>query len=334
MPLRKRLRFFLNYFVGPVLFIVMAISIYRQVQHQEDWAQKWQIIKASLVGNESWRLYVVLALMLVNWGLEARKWQLLLRHMNKISFTKAYKSVLSGVAFTMVTPNRMGEFIGRVFYVEDGQRIRAATLTIVGSISQLIITLLAGTIGLFVLKEHIAAAPQTNNLTFFAINGLLFGTLIAVILMLLFYFKISWLVRMAEKRPSLQKYVYFVALLDNFKATELLGILSLSAIRFTVFVLQYMLLFTLFDVDIPWWQGCCAVSVMFLILAVIPMPGIAELGIRGKASIALFMSFSNNPVGILVTTGSIWLINIILPAVLGSLLILNVKLFTKNDVPA
>ena len=334
MPLPKRIRFFLNYFVGPVLFVVMAFSIYQQVQHQDDWMQKWQIIKTSLVGSEAWRLYVVIGLMLVNWGIEARKWQLLLRHMKRISFGKAYKSVLSGVAFTMVTPNRMGEFIGRVFYVEDGQRIRAATLTIVGSMSQLIITLLAGVVGIVVLRENIATSPERDGLSFFWINGLVFGTMAVIVVLLLFYFKISWLVRVAEKIPGLQRYIYFVALLDDFKATELLHIMSLSAVRFVVFVSQYMLLFTLFDVHIPWWQGSCAVSVMFLILAIIPMPGIAELGIRGRASIALFMIFSNNPVGILVTTGSIWLINIILPAVLGSLLILNVKLFTKNDEPA
>ena len=330
MPLRKRLRFFLNYFVGPVLFVVMAFSIYRQIRHQEDWLQKWQIIKSSLIGSEAWRLYVVIALMFVNWGLEARKWQLLLRHMKKISFGKAYKSVLGGVAFTMVTPNRMGEFIGRVFYVEDGQRIRAATLTIIGSMSQLIITLLAGIIGLLVLRGDIAASPQKDGLSYFVMNGLIFGTIATILIMSVFYFKISWLVRVAEKIPGLQRYIYFIALLDDFKATELLRIMSLSALRFAVFVFQYMLLFALFDVHIPWWQGCCAVSVMFLILAVIPMPGIAELGIRGKASIALFTIFSNNPVGILVTTGCIWLINIILPAVLGSLLILNVKLFKQK----
>lgn len=334
MPLKKRLRFFLNYFVGPVLFVVMAFSIYRQIQHQDNWLQKWQTIKASLTGSKAWLLYMVIVLMLVNWGLEARKWQLLLRHMKQISFWKAYKSVLSGVAFTMITPNRMGEFIGRVFYVEDGQRIRAATLTIVGSISQLIVTLVAGVIGLVVLRGDIAAAPQTNDLSFFWINGLLFGTLAVVVMLILFYFKISWLVRVAEKIPGMQKYIYFIVLLDDFKATELVRILSLSAIRFGVFILQYMLLFSLFDVQMLWWQGCCAVSVMFLILAIFPMPGIAELGIRGKASMALFMIFSNNSVGILVTTGSIWLINIILPAVLGSLLMLNVKLFTKNDETA
>lgn len=329
--LGKRTRFFLNYFVGPVLFAVMAFSIYRQIQQQEDWSKKWELIKISLYGSQAWRLYLVLALMFVNWGIEARKWQLLLQHMKKISFIKSYQSVLSGVAFTMITPNRMGEFVGRVFYVEEGQRIRAAALTIVGSTSQLIITLLAGVIGIIVLRDDIALFPEVHQLSSFWIIGLFTGIIGVLIVIVVFYFEISWLVRLVEKIPALRKITYFIELLDNFKTKELLHILLLSAIRFVIFVSQYMLLFVLFDVHMPLWEGCCAVSVMFLMLAIIPMPGIAELGIRGKASIALFMFFSNNSVGILATTISIWLINIILPAVLGSLLVLNIKLFNKNE---
>jgi len=331
LPTTKRIRFFLNYFVGPVLFAILAFSIYKQVQHKDDWQQKWQAIRASINGPGTWKLYAVIVLMLVNWGIEARKWQVILRHMNKISFAKAFKSVLSGVAFTMVTPNRMGEFIGRVFYVEEGNRIRAATLTVIGSISQMIVTLVAGVTGLIVIKEKMSGLEDISSLSMLWVNGLLFGTIAVVAAITLFYFKISWLVRVAEKIPAFKKYIYFIVLLDDFKATELLNILSLSAIRFIVFVVQYLLLFAVFEVHIPLWEGCCTVAVLFLILAVVPTIALAELGVRGKASLALFGLFSTNSFGILVTTGGIWLINIILPAVLGSLLILNVKLFNKNN---
>jgi uncharacterized membrane protein YbhN (UPF0104 family) len=331
LPNRKDIRFFVNYFVGPLLFVVMAISIYRQIIRQENLRQKWDVIVESLSGSGSWRLYVVVGLMLVNWGLEAKKWQILLQHIAKISFLKSFKSVLSGVAFTMVTPNRMGEFIGRVFYVAEGQRIRAATLTIVGSISQLIVTFGAGLIGLLALGNTILPNEASDGLSFIWMKGLLVGIMGVTLLLLAIYFKISWLVRVVEKIPAFSKYVYFIDLLDNFSATELLKILSLSIIRYLVFVAQYLLLFQLFGVSMPWWQGFNAVSVMFLILAIVPMPGIAELGIRGKASIALFTTFSSNAVGILVTSGSIWLINLILPAIIGSLLVLNVKLFNKID---
>ncbi len=330
----KKLRFFLNYFVGPVLFAVLAFSIYRQVRQQQDWQQKWMIIRQSLTGPHAWMLYVTIALLLVNWGIEAKKWQLLLRHLQRISFLRSFISVLSGVAFTMITPNRMGEFIGRVFYIREGKRIQAATLTIVGSLSQLIITLTTGIIGMVILYHQLTSTVALPGISLYWLNGLLFGTAAVLITLLLFFFRISWLARVAERLPVLQKYRYYIAQLDHFTIRELLYILLLSLIRFSVFTTQYLLLFNLFDVQMLVWQGCCAVSVMFLILAIIPMPGIAELGIRGKASIALFMLFSTNQVGILATTGCIWLINIILPAILGSLLMLNVKLFRINGSKA
>lgn len=328
----KKLRIFLNYFVGPILFVVLSFSIYRQVQQQADWQQKWGMIAQSLIGPNRWLLYLTVGLMLVNWGLEARKWQLLLRHVQRLSYIKSFVSVLSGVAFTMITPNRMGEFIGRVFYVADGKRIQAATLTFVGSISQLIVTLVTGVIGVLVLHDQLVVFTQKPGLSFYWVNGLMYGTIAVLAMLLLFYFRLSWIIRLVEKIPPLQKYQFFFTQLDHFSTKELLAILLLSFVRFSIFTAQYLLIFSLFDVDIPSWQGCCAVSVMFLILAIIPIPGIAELGIRGKAGISLFTLFSTNQIGILAAMGSIWLINIIFPAVLGSLLMLNVKLFGKNNV--
>lgn len=309
----------------------MVFSIYRQVQKEGNWHQNWSAIIASFTGPKAWRLYVVLLLMLTNWGIEAKKWQILLRHMVIMPFSTAFKSVLSGVTFTMITPNRMGEFIGRVFYVHEGERLRAATLTIVGSVSQIIATLSAGAIALFVLKQNIITAQKVGSLSLFWVNGLFIGTIIILVTITLFYFKISWLASLAEKIPALQKIIYFISLLKEVQATELLKILSLSTLRYLVFISQYMLVFGLFGVAMPLWQGCCAVGILFLVLAAIPLPGIAELGVRAKASVALFGLFSSNIFGITVCTGTIWLINIILPAVLGSLLILNVKIFNKND---
>jgi hypothetical protein len=128
----------------------------------------------------------------------------------------------------------------------------------------------------------------------------------------------------------LHKYRFFISQLDHFRVHELLAILLLSFIRFCIFTAQYLLLFSLFDVQIPLETTCFAVSVYFLILAIIPTAGIAELGVRGKVGISLFSLFSTNGIGILAAMGSIWLINIIFPAILGSLLMLNVKLFGKS----
>jgi len=107
-------------------------------------------------------------------------------------------------------------------------------------------------------------------------------------------------------------------------------VLSLSAVRFIVFVLQYYLLFRLFDVPVFWWQGFWAVSVSFLVLAIIPTIAIIELFQRRLIVNTIVGLYSTNELGIALTTAGIWFINLIIPAIIGSLLILSIKKIFKN----
>ena len=59
-----------------------------------------------------------------NWLLEIVKWQLLVRKNEHISFTEAAQGVLSGVALNMITPNQLGDFVGRVMHVKKLDNVR------------------------------------------------------------------------------------------------------------------------------------------------------------------------------------------------------------------
>ena len=86
--------------------------------------------------------------MLVNWTIETFKWKLAVQKIQRVGFFTAFKAVLSGVSFSVTTPNRVGEYLGRVLYMDEGNRIKAISLTIAGSMSQLLVTLLMGFGGL------------------------------------------------------------------------------------------------------------------------------------------------------------------------------------------
>jgi len=73
------------------------------------------------------------------------------------------------------------------------------------------------------------------------------------------------------------------------------------------------------------WTGFRLITVMFWILAIIPSFAIADLGIRGTVAKTLF-SYSINTVGILTATFGIWFVNLFIPALMGSLLILGIKI--------
>lgn len=327
MTLNKNIKLILNYFVGPLVFLLLTYSIYRQLLRQPDWKTSLQQIASSFDGNSILVIIAVLFLMLLNWGIEARKWQLAIAGIQHVPLLKAIKATFTGTTLAFFTPNRMGEYMGRILYIDHGKRISAVSLTIVCSMAQLLITLSAGLSGLMYLRNRFVTTSHDFHVWY---SIAIMVTVISLVSLLMLYFRLSWLVRLLAKVPAINKYIRYIQVLNNFNATILLRILSLCVLRYLVFVLQYYLLFRLFGVDVNWWQTFWSISVVFLILAIIPSIAIlTELGIRWKASIELVQLFSPNITGILATSLAVWLINLVVPALIGSLLILGIKFFKK-----
>ena len=325
---KKSIRVFINYFLGPLLFAWVSYSIYRQVQQQPGLEKSWQHIRRSFTSGMIWNLVAVVLLMLANWSIETVKWKLAVQKIQQVGFFTAFKAVLSGVSFSVTTPNRVGEYLGRVLYMDEGNRMKAISLTITGSISQLIVTLLMGFTGLIVLRLPIENSQMISSLW---MEVMLYGVFAVTVILTLFYFRLSWLAKWIDRLPGAKKYAWLIETLEDFNATLLLQLLSLSALRFLVFIVQYYLLFRLFDLDISLWHCWSAVSVSFLVMAVIPTIALfTDLGLRGKVSLKLLGLFSGNSLGISLTAVSIWFINLIIPALAGSLLILGIKGIFKN----
>jgi MFS family permease len=325
----KNIKLLLNYGFGPLLFAWLSYSIYRQVQHQPNLPMAYKNLRQSLNGPQSWKLYVSLALVGVNWGIEARKWQVLLKPLEKIKLSTSIKAILSGLAFSMITPNRIGEFGGRVLYVQDGHRWKAVSLTIIGSISQLLITLALGVGGLVFLLTNHAVAGSVLSYSLW-VRVLLCGILPVLLLLIVLYFRLGWLVRWAEKLPKSNKFLQHMTVIESLPVTILLRVLMLSGGRYIVFVIQYILLLQLFNVQVEWWQAFWLITVLYVILAIIPTNTLAEIGIRGQAGLTLFGMVSANSLGITWATASIWMINLVIPALAGSLLLLGIKILSDK----
>jgi hypothetical protein len=289
------------------------------------------LIKQAPFGPLAWMFWLIIFLSAVNWGIEARKWQLLVSALEPMSFTRALKSVLCGVTVSLNTPNRIGEYGGRIIYIHEGNRIKAVSLSIAGSIAQLIVTLAFGCGGLAYMLYRLHPESGTLfGLSTFWITTFLYISIFGLLLLLLFFFRLSWLIRLVEKLPYSVKFVHYISVLDSFDAKILLRLLFLSTLRYFVFVLQYIFMLQLMQVDANWGQSFWVVSVMFWMLAIIPTFAIAELPIRGKIGQSLFGLFSSNTLGILAVTFGIWFINLFIPAVAGSLLILGNKFFKEK----
>jgi hypothetical protein len=310
------------------LFIILSWSLYRQIINQPDLPQRWEEIKA---GWHNWKFLLVFVLMFFNWGIEAAKWQLLVKHIQRFSFFNAFKSVLSGSSVTMLTPNRVGEYGGRILFIEEGNRIKAISLAIVGSISQLLVTMIMGCLGLFFLRFFLENnGGALNVLPQFWIDVLMYLSIAFTVLLLLFYLRLGWLVRVMEKVAALQKVVKHIKVLDEFSSRQLGMILFLSFLRYLVFVLQYVLLLKIMHIDIEGLLCFWLVTVFYLVMAIAPTIGFVELPVRVRASWEIFRFYSFNELGIGTAALGIWLINLVVPAVIGSLLILSVKIVKEK----
>lgn len=322
--MNKSIKIFLKWFVGPILAVWLFYSLYRQVRQQPDLGTAIALIRSAPVGPAAWKFWTVIVLVFVNWGMEARKWQLLMAGVERLSFSRAFKSVLCGVTMSLNTPNRIGEYAGRVLYVKEGNRLQAVSLSIAGGMAQLIITMLMGCFGLGYLLVGMDANSELMGLSFFWLRIFFYGSISGTLAFLLFFFRLGWLVRLMEKLPKSERFVKYINVLETFDAKILLRLLSLSLFRYLVFVLQYIFMLQLMQVEPNWWQGFWLITVLFWIMAIIPSFAIAELGIRGTVAKTLF-AYSSNTIGILAVTFGIWFVNLFIPALIGSLLILGIK---------
>ena len=314
------------------MFILLSWSIYTKITEQYTLQQLWTLFSDAFSKSNRGYMLLLLLLMGMNWTLEAIKWKMLMKPLQNVSLFTACKAVLSGLSFSMFVPTAAGEYIGRTLYIEEGSRLRSVPLSIVGSISQLIVTLIAGIAGILYTRDYLVQnGSQSLSLSSIWLSGLMYAVTAAVFVFLLIYFQISWFARWFEKIPFIQKHRIFVQSLEEFEKRQLTQILLLSALRYVVFIVQYLIVFRLFDVDIFWVQAAFATAVLFLILSVIPsVPNIAELGVRGEVSRQLFGLLSANSAGIVFTAALIWIVNLIIPAIAGSLFLISIKIFRSK----
>ncbi len=326
----KSIKLWGNLLLGPLLFGWLAYSIGQQVAAQTQLAAAWLQVRRSLYSADILLLTAALLLIVVNWGLEARKWQLSVAAIAPVSYGVAYKAVLSGASVAVSTPNRVGEYLGRMLYLPEGHRLESIAVTVVGSISQLLVTLWAGLLALLVLQARLV---DGGLLSLFVFRAACWSVGLGAAVLTVFYFEAGVIGRVLDRLLRRTRYRLLIAALRNCSRRMLLRLLLLSTLRYGVFVLQYLLAFRFFGVTVSAPVLVHVMGLLFLAMAVIPSLALAEVGLRGQLSLALVGLFSVNNLGIALTTVTIWVFNLVLPALAGSVLILGLRLFKSTTTP-
>lgn len=263
----------------------------------------------------------VFFLMFVNWFLEAAKWKMLMKNIEWISFYRAIESVFCGLTLAIFTPNRLGEYGGRVFFLSPKRRIVGVVAMTVGNISQLVLTNVFGAIAAcFFIYKFIPIA----NLVFTAIVVLAAGFCLFLIV---FYFNIKWLNGILLSFKFTRKYKKFYSILGRYRKRELLRIITFSFARYFVFSSQYFILFVWLIPGLHYLDIVMMTCLLFLIQSALPSLDLFDVGIRSVTAVELFKHVTDQHVAVIACTASIWFINIIIPAIFGTYFVFKLNFF-------
>lgn len=264
---------------------------------------------------------LVLFLMLVNWFLEAAKWKRLMSQIERISFYRAVESVFCGLTLAIFTPNRLGEYGGRVFFLSPKRRIIGVVAMTVGNIGQLVLTNVFGAIAacFFVYR-------------FVPIDSLIFLALVVLaaafcLFFIIFYFNIKWLNGILLSFKFTRKYKKFYSILGRYRKSELFKIMLFCLARYLVFSSQYFILFVWLIPGLHYADIIMMTCLLFLIQSALPSLDLFDVGIRSVTAVELFKHVTNQHVAVIACTASIWLINIIIPAILGTYFVFKLNFF-------
>jgi Lysylphosphatidylglycerol synthase TM region len=311
--LNKNTKIWLNYTVGAAISLILLYSIYGQVKLQLQHLDKnqWQHTGAPVF------LYLCVALMFVNTSLEGYKWHLLAGEAGRHSYRTTFGSYLAGVAISIVTPNRTGEYPGRILYLNGGNTFRYINVSVLGVLTQLSGIYICGLAGLIYYNM------TTHDLA--GRIGLAFCIGSNICLSFVYMRFERWVPKM-ERIPWLRKFALYGRLARQIPKEKQKKIWMISLLRSIIFTAQYLFLLRWFNVVIPLAEGFCLSALFFWAMAVIPTIALTELGIRGSVSLHIFNHYSTNSIGILGATTGIWLLNLMIPAIIGSLLILRMRI--------
>ena len=256
-------------------------------------------------------LLVVIVLLPFNWLFETLKWKFLLRKLEVLLLKDAFKSVMIGNTTAFFTPNRLGEFPGRSITLSQGKKLQGITIGVLGSISQTLTIMLFGIPSAWILFFF-----HNSNL-----NPLNYISFIAVFIgLIIIYFFLPRLCLYLKAKKLFHKIENLLLSITEFSFLDLMGVLLLSLFRYLIFCTQFYFMLLFFGVDLHPLYGAIAIATNYLFVTFTPSLSFSEGAVRASVAVLVIGILSTNIVGIAAAGLGIWLINFVIPMLIGSVI--------------
>lgn len=325
-----------NLVVKIAIILVATVFLYNQL-FAENTVSELYFNLENLVSKRRFLFFALaaLALMPLNWTIEALKWKLVASRKEEITLATALKAIFAGATISSISPNRTGEFLGRVFVLKKHSFWEGVLITVVGSYAQTFATFFFGINSAYILWLPFSLSFDT--LTIYLIHSIFILSWVFFISGLLFYYRISIVqLFVPQKWIKVHKVLRVIADISNNTLTK---VLTYSLIRYLVFTTQFILLLIGADIEIGVFHMAMLVAVMFVINTIRPSIALLEVGLRGWTAAVVFEFYYKIVLGydwypsveVIAATGVIWLINIVLPSIIGLVFINELRFFNREN---
>lgn len=314
------------WWIKTIIFLTIIFLLYRLIQSKIEHFDEVKQSFSSLFLPKNILLLIIIALLTpINWAFEAWKWQKLASKVEKINFWEAYKGVLIGLTFSTATPMMIGDYAGKILMLKTDKRMQSIGAILLGNSLQMYVSLLFGTISyLFFI---IWAKPNPLSLHIFIITVLIICLIFGVFLSL----NLSNINAFLSKNKLFEYLKKYLGVLENYTPTELKKIFIIAVSRYAVFSFQFLLMFKVFQINLPISVLLVGTGIIFLTKTLISiLNALGDLSIRELTSIYYFGFFGANIAAVSSATFMIWLVNVLLPIFIGSAFILQLKFTPKT----
>lgn len=302
--------------VKAMILLVVIWLIYHKIEDPKQFGAEFYVnLKGILQNNNTLiGLVMVILLMPLNWILEAVKWKKLMSVESNISLPDALKGIMSGVSLGFITPYAVGDYAGRLGWLNVKDKSRYVGSIWLGNVIQMIVTLLFGSIGLSV---------------FYSYSGIelpIFKIILSVALTLISGFTLVFILR-SKRLKWLNKIQYFFEIITTYSAIDLLKVLAVAATRYAVFSIQFLLILFILNINLSAIYLCAGISWIFLFKSIVPSFNfMSDLGIRELSALTFFDLFNVNQSSVVAGSLLLWLINILIPVIIGVYYVLRMKI--------
>ncbi|MDX1828915.1 MAG: hypothetical protein R3342_05135 [Lutibacter sp.] len=302
-----------------VLKLIIVIAALYFIYYKLVFNQLFSVaqLKQQLYFLFTYKLWIIILLFLftdANWFLEIFKWKKLVSVEKKITFFEAYEQCLGSLTASLITPNRIGEYGAKALYFTKKLRKKIMVLNLIGNLSQLTITFLFGFFGLlFLVFNYSFEFPKLNLIK------------LAIFLLVIFilFFGIKKTNLFTSIKTYLAKFIFYI---NKIPKSIIFSTLFYALVRYLVFSHQFYFLLRLLGVQTPYLDTMSLIFAMYFIASLIPSLSLFDWAIKGSVAIWLFSLVNLSVLTIVTVTTFMWILNFAIPAVLGSIFVLNFKI--------